>query len=316
MEQWDYPQINLAYAAPGASYDQLLTQFYQQQSQQARLYPTGPPVQLTGRCGLNFIHNPHRNTTAAASDAFPPATSTVLGPQRRSTVEIPTPSPQSAAYSDNRSPGSDFCFSFSGGPRLNTCTTCRKIHTKCVFDPDADICRRCRTGGHVCIIAQRKPRSRGKNARYLLAQIQEKDRVIESLLKQLQNRYISPPLSFTSYRMATSPSDTKNPAIQSGSEARVRTCAFPKSTNSCLPSNNALLEWPAEGMDSESDVLCAASVPLGLMALIANLSLSDSWSWGHEGVGEEEPDDQDEDNIGVANVEPGPSTDLGNSRSS
>ncbi|KAK7047769.1 hypothetical protein VNI00_006097 [Paramarasmius palmivorus] len=45
---------------------------------------------------------------------------------------------------------------------------------------------------------------------YLLAQIRQKDAIIESLLKQLHNPYLATPLSIASYRMATSPSDSGN----------------------------------------------------------------------------------------------------------
>ncbi|KAG6885330.1 hypothetical protein C0993_003178 [Termitomyces sp. T159_Od127] len=45
---------------------------------------------------------------------------------------------------------------------------------------------------------------------YLLAQIKQKDAIIESLLKQLHNPYIATPMSIASYRMATSPSDQNN----------------------------------------------------------------------------------------------------------
>ncbi|KAF5345063.1 hypothetical protein D9758_010418 [Tetrapyrgos nigripes] len=45
---------------------------------------------------------------------------------------------------------------------------------------------------------------------YLLAQIRQKDAIIESLLKQLHNPYIATPLSIASYRLATSPSDSGN----------------------------------------------------------------------------------------------------------
>ncbi|KAJ3485890.1 hypothetical protein NLJ89_g11859 [Agrocybe chaxingu] len=45
---------------------------------------------------------------------------------------------------------------------------------------------------------------------YLLAQIRQKDAIIESLLKQLHNPYLATPLSIASYRMATSPSDQNN----------------------------------------------------------------------------------------------------------
>ncbi|KAI0308911.1 hypothetical protein OF83DRAFT_1180235 [Amylostereum chailletii] len=42
---------------------------------------------------------------------------------------------------------------------------------------------------------------------YLLAQIRQKDGIIESLLKQLHNPYLATPLSIAAYRMATSSSD-------------------------------------------------------------------------------------------------------------
>ncbi|KAL0566819.1 hypothetical protein V5O48_015183 [Marasmius crinis-equi] len=48
---------------------------------------------------------------------------------------------------------------------------------------------------------------------YLLAQIRQKDAIIESLLRQLHNPYIATPLSIASYRMATSPSDSRNPNV-------------------------------------------------------------------------------------------------------
>ncbi|KAG6809261.1 hypothetical protein H0H92_000968 [Tricholoma furcatifolium] len=48
---------------------------------------------------------------------------------------------------------------------------------------------------------------------YLLAQIKQKDAIIESLLKQLHNPYIATPMSIASYRMATSPSDQNNKSI-------------------------------------------------------------------------------------------------------
>ncbi|TDL16780.1 hypothetical protein BD410DRAFT_807837 [Rickenella mellea] len=43
---------------------------------------------------------------------------------------------------------------------------------------------------------------------YLLAQIRQKDAIIESLLKQLHNPYLATPMSIAAYRMASSPSDT------------------------------------------------------------------------------------------------------------
>ncbi|KAJ7711995.1 hypothetical protein B0H16DRAFT_1744612 [Mycena metata] len=57
---------------------------------------------------------------------------------------------------------------------------------------------------------QSPPPSPSSKREYLLAQIRQKDAIIESLLKQLHNPYIATPLSIASYRMATSPSDSTN----------------------------------------------------------------------------------------------------------
>ncbi|KAI0738159.1 hypothetical protein C8Q80DRAFT_1222509 [Daedaleopsis nitida] len=45
---------------------------------------------------------------------------------------------------------------------------------------------------------------------YLLAQIRQKNAIIESLLKQIHNPYLATPMSIASYRMATSPTDQNN----------------------------------------------------------------------------------------------------------
>ncbi|KAJ7472029.1 hypothetical protein FB451DRAFT_313024 [Mycena latifolia] len=180
---------------------------------------------------------------------------------------------------------------------------------------------------------------------YLLAQIRQKDAIIESLLKQLHNPYIATPLSIASYRMATSPSDTTNrnilawldrlqasvragstPAAGAGpsSDAPAFSAASFNSTNPNFASNPAFEDSPEEdggedggedGEDGESSgALPDASVPLGL---IANLSLSNSRSRERragEGGREEELEELDDDNVGVANAAyfmPGPATDLG-----
>ncbi|KAH9914369.1 uncharacterized protein BXZ73DRAFT_55048 [Epithele typhae] len=48
---------------------------------------------------------------------------------------------------------------------------------------------------------------------YLLAQIRQKNAIIESLLKQIHNPYLATPMSIASYRMATSPTDQNNQNI-------------------------------------------------------------------------------------------------------
>ncbi|KAJ6552076.1 hypothetical protein DFH09DRAFT_601358 [Mycena vulgaris] len=184
---------------------------------------------------------------------------------------------------------------------------------------------------------------------YLLAQIRQKDAIIESLLKQLHNPYIATPLSIASYRMATSPSDTTNRNILAwldrlqasvragsvsasaptfgGSPAPQFSAASFNSTNpNFAVSNPAFEESPDEDGEEEDDgedddeegdsgALPDATVPLGL---IANLSLNNRGSRerraGEGGAREEELDELDDDNVGVANAAyfmPGPATDLG-----
>ncbi|KAJ7208439.1 hypothetical protein B0H12DRAFT_1034254 [Mycena haematopus] len=171
---------------------------------------------------------------------------------------------------------------------------------------------------------------------YLLAQIRQKDQIIESLLKQLHNPYIATPLSIASYRMATSPSDASNRNILAWLDrlqASVRAGAgdisaanFASSASETLmeSDDDEVNEGEGEeddeddGDDGDASVLPDASVPLGL---IANLSLSNSRSRerraarnGEAAAREDEFDDLDDDNVGVANAayfEPGPATDLG-----
>ncbi|KAF9267092.1 hypothetical protein L218DRAFT_955568 [Marasmius fiardii PR-910] len=90
------------------------------------------------------------------------------------------------------------------------CTHCKKLKMKCDFPEGDNTCKRCKSGGHVCIVEGRKPRTAPNKREYLLAQIRQKDAIIESLLRQLHNPYIATPLSIASYRMATSPSDSGN----------------------------------------------------------------------------------------------------------
>ncbi|KAH8813808.1 fungal-specific transcription factor domain-containing protein [Flagelloscypha sp. PMI_526] len=87
------------------------------------------------------------------------------------------------------------------------CTHCKKLKMKCEFSKNSNTCRRCQSGGHVCIVEGRKPRTAPNKREYLLAQIRQKDAIIESLLKQLHNPYVATPMSIASYRMATSPGD-------------------------------------------------------------------------------------------------------------
>ncbi|KAJ7486494.1 hypothetical protein FB451DRAFT_1337421 [Mycena latifolia] len=368
-----YPQqqqgFDLPYPAPGASYDELIAQFdpqhhqqiqqAQQVQQQIQQYAAYTPPSTSASHSTLANGNTNANATS-------PNTSNATGsaPKRKRAVEkAAQPSTQSQAYSDSDSDDGD---GFSGdisvgmgglGVRSKSarspgaCTHCKKLKMKCELGPAPagstldSTCRRCRAGGHVCIRPGRKPRSPPNKGEYLLAQIRQKDAIIESLLKQLHNPYIATPLSIASYRMATSPSDTTNhnilawldqlrASVRAGSaptagagpssDARAFSAASFKSTNPNFASNPAFEDSPDEdagedgGDDGEegesSSALPDARVPLGL---IANLSLSNRRSRERrtgEGGREEELEELDDDNVGVANAAyfmPGPATDLG-----
>jgi hypothetical protein len=78
---------------------------------------------------------------------------------------------------------------------------------KCYFPSGENICKRCKQGKHDCIVEGRKPRSAPNKREYLLAQLRQKDELIDSLLKQLHNPYLASPLSIEQYRNATSSND-------------------------------------------------------------------------------------------------------------
>ncbi|KAF9524196.1 fungal-specific transcription factor domain-containing protein [Crepidotus variabilis] len=200
---------------------------------------------------------------------------------------------------------------------------------------------RCRTPDFEPFISKRE---------YLLAQIRQKDTIIESLLKQLHNPYIATPLSIASYRMATSPSDQNNQNVLAWLDrlqSSVKDAGNAGITRNFLEPRIPIAEVESDG-DSEgkraqaqavnnqlkseetgndetlaesdpSDVQAAlpdSTVPLGL---IADLSLSNNKKSTKKkdatkdiaGISEE---DLNDDNVGVANETyfmPGPATDLG-----
>ncbi|KAF7311314.1 hypothetical protein MKEN_01033100 [Mycena kentingensis (nom. inval.)] len=160
---------------------------------------------------------------------------------------------------------------------------------------------------------------------YLLAQIRQKDAIIESLLKQLHNPYIATPLSIASYRMATSPSDTTNrniiawldrlqASVRSG-EAPTTASTFAALAGDTSATLNGVVGAQdgsdgASPSDEEEEDGADTSVPIGL---IANLSLGSNRDKDRKADGTEAKEDDDDDNIGVANASyfrPGPSTDL------
>ncbi|KAH6903859.1 hypothetical protein BKA70DRAFT_1373739 [Coprinopsis sp. MPI-PUGE-AT-0042] len=169
---------------------------------------------------------------------------------------------------------------------------------------------------------------------YLLAQIRQKDSVIESLLKQLHNPYVATPLSIASYRLATSPSDKNNQDVlewleqlvasvrDTGSKAGSQAFLVPRekkdnqeSDEEAVVVNNDDSNNDSDGLNPEAQLsLPDAHVPLGL---IANLSLSNTPKPKHSDDAKHASalaeDDFNDDNVGVANETyfmPGPATNL------
>ncbi|KAF9443388.1 hypothetical protein P691DRAFT_679620 [Macrolepiota fuliginosa MF-IS2] len=212
---------------------------------------------------------------------------------------------------------------------------------KCDFPKNDNTCKRCKAGGHACIVEGRKPRTAPNKREYLLAQIRQKDAIIESLLKQLHNPYLATPLSIASYRMATSPSDQDNHNVLAWLErlqSSVRDAGNTAGPNIFMELRNGEdaesdgeSETPAielfgpededpehESTSSEAEKIQAslpdAHVPLGL---IANLSINSNKVKGKKERARDvniTEEDLNDDNVGVANETyfmPGPASDLG-----
>ncbi|THH32747.1 hypothetical protein EUX98_g1452 [Antrodiella citrinella] len=167
---------------------------------------------------------------------------------------------------------------------------------------------------------------------YLLAQIRQKDAVIESLLKQLHNPYLATPLSVASYRMATSPSDKNNGDVLAWLdrlEASVRTAGKPGGAKAFGLGSRVHAGEADDHSDGESDrgdqqdpteqgtvvgehqvgegagevndasqlqqVAPDDSVPMGL---IANLSLNNPKK---KHAKHDEEESEDDDDVGFAN---------------
>ncbi|GJE99679.1 fungal-specific transcription factor domain-containing protein [Phanerochaete sordida] len=218
------------------------------------------------------------------------------------------------------------------------CTHCKKLKMRCFFPAGETMCARCKTSGHICVVEGRKPRNAPNKREYLLAQIRQKDAIIESLLKQLHNPYLATPLSIESYRMATSPSDQNNKNVLAWLdrlEHSVRTAggsagpgAFglgsrgeqESATEEESESENEEHDEPTERgstggtvkveEDEKNQSLPSSEVPLGL---IAELALSSKPRGGKGKKAVKDEDETDDDNVGVANdtyFMPGPAHDL------
>ncbi|KAF7329166.1 hypothetical protein MKEN_00177200 [Mycena kentingensis (nom. inval.)] len=98
------------------------------------------------------------------------------------------------------------------------CKHCKRLKMRCEFAVDEDgeleeTCVRCHHSGNDCIVEGRKPRSAPNKRQYLLAQIEQKDAMIESLLKQLHNPYTATPMAIASYERKATPSDAHSNSL-------------------------------------------------------------------------------------------------------
>ncbi|TFY76912.1 hypothetical protein EWM64_g7100 [Hericium alpestre] len=208
---------------------------------------------------------------------------------------------------------------------------------KCDFPKHENVCKRCKAGGHHCVVEGRKPRSAPNKREYLLAQIRQKDVIIESLLKQLHNPYLATPLSIAAYRMATPSSDNhrqnviawldrmqssvrRTPGAGAGFTLPREMPADDESDGGSETAPEHESDEPPTSahtlVDPEAETypgLPDTAVPLGLLA---NLSISNSKQKGKSALADlaraEDPND-DDDNVGVANDTyflPGPAQDL------
>ncbi|KAH7886528.1 fungal-specific transcription factor domain-containing protein [Phlebopus sp. FC_14] len=234
--------------------------------------------------------------------------------------------------------------------KTGACTHCKRLKMKCDFPERATSCKRCTSGGHPCIVQGRKPRIAPNKKEYLLAQIRHKDQIIESLLKQLHNPYIATPLSITSFKLATSPSDKDNVRIADWMDrlqASTRTPGQPSAARMQMlrelrdpgaATATTAMEDSDDGHDGEEETteeedaekvrsaLPDAVVPIGLLAdLSLDKDKDKGKGRGRQGGGgggsgggggtsssHVKPED-DDDNVGVANKEyfmPGPANNL------
>ncbi|KAM6499620.1 hypothetical protein JOM56_005128 [Amanita muscaria] len=169
---------------------------------------------------------------------------------------------------------------------------------------------------------------------YLLAQLRQKDAVIESLLKQLHNPYQATPMSIESYKRATSPSDSSNRNVLEWLSRL--TSSIPK-TNGKIGANAFLNHRTSQVVEEESDqgdalqavpmvpgdesgqddktderhsALPDSHVPIGMLA---DLSLDKPKRKNRKSKNLEKEGDIDDIDVGVANAlyfMPGPATDL------
>ncbi|KAI0710814.1 hypothetical protein C8Q76DRAFT_624091 [Earliella scabrosa] len=177
---------------------------------------------------------------------------------------------------------------------------------------------------------------------YLLAQIRQKNAIIESLLKQIHNPYLATPMSIASYRMATSPTDQNNQNVLAWLD---RLQASVQAAGSSGGANAFKMDTRAEGASEDSDedgqdggageatergsvgnpeddeplkdaedrptALPNEAVPIGLLA---NLALDNKSKRRKKAPAKQKDNESSDDDVGVACetfFDPGPAFNLG-----
>ncbi|KAK0440529.1 hypothetical protein EV421DRAFT_1737195 [Armillaria borealis] len=85
------------------------------------------------------------------------------------------------------------------------------VKMKCDFAPGEQTCQRCQPKGYHCVVEAPQPKVHERER--LLAEIRQKDAVIETLMKQLHNPYLATPHSIDEYFKSISPSDANDPGV-------------------------------------------------------------------------------------------------------
>ncbi|KAG8742281.1 hypothetical protein FRC10_001705 [Ceratobasidium sp. 414] len=201
-----------------------------------------------------------------------------------------TPSPNSAT-SDNE----HWAIGTARGKKQRTeekekaksgaCRHCKRLKMKCTFDPpNAATCQRCRSSGQDCVVEGRKPRKNSEPLEQLTAQIEDKEEIIQGLL-----------------RIISTPKEKPDSAeIWRWIERGARSLMAPATSD--IPT--------AESAAVEEERLPADSAPFGLLAELAldDPDREEDKSTGRRSAIKEKDASGDRD-VGLANVEyfkPGP----------
>ncbi|EIN11967.1 hypothetical protein PUNSTDRAFT_99325 [Punctularia strigosozonata HHB-11173 SS5] len=226
-----------------------------------------------------------------------------------------------------------------GQQRLpGACINCKKVKMKCRFPPGVNTCEKCQSMNKECIVEGRKPRTGPNKKEYFQAQLREKDKVIDTLLKQvrgpaspsrvrayldnqLHNPYRATPLAVAEYRERTAPRDRSNSEVLSWLRRLQESFQQPFPSQSS-PQQHSRNPAGAEGqtissplsdsntLEPDIQTLPDSAVPIGLFA---DLSLHNKAKRPEHVPLPPSPADNDEDTVGIANkdyFEPGPVHDM------